>query len=209
MIQQTSRGTDQHLGLACQLVLLGFKITAADDRQRGDIQSFQHLLHHFVDLLGQFPCRRDDQCLHVLFSRVDLLGQGDQKGQRLTGSRLGPGQHVPPFQQGRNRLLLHRHGRFNPHLLQIFPHFGKYVYLFKKSAHFLPQNPTLKISVPNSCRKGKTSQTRQRFLFHGLIRLWLRNSRLRLSNSLATTANFISWNHAIVSDGLLMFSLSA
>ena len=40
-------------------------------------------------------------------------------------------------------------------------------------------------------------------LFHGLIRLWLRNSGLRPSDSLATTANFISWNNAIASDGLL------
>ncbi|MBQ9283643.1 MAG: hypothetical protein IJ216_01170, partial [Acidaminococcaceae bacterium] len=49
----------------------------------------------------------------------------------------------------------------------------------------------------------KASQTRHRLLFHGLIRLWLRNSGLRPSDSLATTANFISWNDAIASDGLL------
>ena len=41
-------------------------------------------------------------------------------------------------------------------------------------------------------------------LFHGLIRLWLRNSELRSSNSLATTANFISWNDAIVSYSLFL-----
>ena len=52
--------------------------------------------------------------------------------------------------------------------------------------------------------QAKTSQTRQRLLFHGFIRLWLRNSGLRPSNSLATTAHFISWNDAIVADGLLM-----
>jgi hypothetical protein len=56
--------------------------------------------------------------------------------------------------------------------------------------------------------QAKTSQTRQRLLFHGFIRLWLRNSGLCPSNSLATTANFISWNDAIAADGLLM-SLSA
>ena len=49
----------------------------------------------------------------------------------------------------------------------------------------------------------KASQTRHRLLFHGLIRLWLRNSGLRPSDSLATTAHFISWNDAIASDGLL------
>jgi hypothetical protein len=32
-------------------------------------------------------------------------------------------------------------------------------------------------------------------LFHGLMRLWLRNSGLRPSNSLATAAHFISWNY--------------
>ena len=53
-------------------------------------------------------------------------------------------------------------------------------------------------------QQGKASQTRQRFLFHGFIRLWLRNSGLRPSNSLATTANFISWNNVIAADGLLM-----
>jgi hypothetical protein len=52
--------------------------------------------------------------------------------------------------------------------------------------------------------QAKTSQTRQRLLFHGFIRLWLRNSGLCPSNSLATTANFISWNDAIAADGLLM-----
>ena len=53
-------------------------------------------------------------------------------------------------------------------------------------------------------QQGKASQTRQRFLFHGFIRLWLRNSGLRPSASLATTANFISWNNVIAADGLLM-----
>ena len=43
-----------------------------------------------------------------------------------------------------------------------------------------------------------------RLLFHGFIRLWLWNSGLCPSNSLATTANFISWNDAIAADGLLM-----
>jgi hypothetical protein len=52
--------------------------------------------------------------------------------------------------------------------------------------------------------QAKTSQTRQRLLFHGFIRLRLRNSGLCPSNSLATTANFISWNDAIAADGLLM-----
>ena len=53
-------------------------------------------------------------------------------------------------------------------------------------------------------KQGKTSQNRIRLLFHGFILLWLRNSRLRLSDSLATTAYFISWNNTIVSDVLLM-----
>jgi len=57
---------------------------------------------------------------------------------------------------------------------------------------FLPEN-----------LKSKGPQNRERLLFHGLIRLWLRNSRLRLSDSLATTANFISRNYAIVPDVLL------
>ena len=52
--------------------------------------------------------------------------------------------------------------------------------------------------------QAKTSQTLQRLLFHGFIRLWLRNSGLCPSNSLATTANFISWNDAIAADGFLM-----
>ena len=58
-------------------------------------------------------------------------------------------------------------------------------------------------SVIKSC-KDKAAQNRGRLLFHGFIRLWLRNSRLRLSNSLATTTNFISWNYATVPDVLLM-----
>ena len=57
--------------------------------------------------------------------------------------------------------------------------------------------------LPDDPAEFKASQTRHRLLFHGLIRLWLRNSGLRPSNSLATTTNFISWNHAIASDGLL------
>ncbi|WP_093914289.1 hypothetical protein [Succiniclasticum ruminis] len=52
--------------------------------------------------------------------------------------------------------------------------------------------------------KSKGPQNRERLLFHGLIRLWLRNSRLRLSDSLATTANFISRNYAIGPDVLLL-----
>ena len=52
----------------------------------------------------------------------------------------------------------------------------------------------------------KTSQTRQHLLFRGFMRLRLRNSGLRPSNSLAATVHFISRNHATVSDGLLMSS---
>jgi hypothetical protein len=37
---------------------------------------------------------------------------------------------------------------------------------------------------------GKASQNRSRLLFHGFIRLWLRNSGLRPSNSLATAGSF-------------------
>jgi hypothetical protein len=37
---------------------------------------------------------------------------------------------------------------------------------------------------------GKTLQNRARLLFHGLIRLWLRNSGLRPSDSLATVGSF-------------------
>ena len=59
------------------------------------------------------------------------------------------------------------------------------------------------VCVPKLCCQAKASQTRHRLLFHGLIRLWLRNSGLCPSNSLATTANFISWNDTIASDGLL------
>ena len=41
------------------------------------------------------------------------------------------------------------------------------------------------------------SQNRLRLLFHGFIHLWLRNSGLCPLDSLATAANFISWNNAI------------
>ncbi len=57
--------------------------------------------------------------------------------------------------------------------------------------------------IEENATKAVASQTRHRLLFHGLIRLWLRNSGLRPSDSLATTAHFISWNDAIASDGLL------
>ena len=50
----------------------------------------------------------------------------------------------------------------------------------------------------------KTPQNRQGFLFRGFMCLWLRNSGLRPSNSLAITAHFISRNDAILSDVLLM-----
>ena len=41
-----------------------------------------------------------------------------------------------------------------------------------------------------NARQGKKSQTRNQLLFHGLIRLWLRNSGLRPSDSLATDGSF-------------------
>ena len=39
-------------------------------------------------------------------------------------------------------------------------------------------------------KKRKTGQNRSRLLFYRLIRLWLRNSGLRPSNSLATAGEF-------------------
>ena len=57
---------------------------------------------------------------------------------------------------------------------------------------------------PQKLRQAKVSQNRQRLLFHGFMCLWLRNSGLRPSDSLAMTAHFISWNNAILSDVLLM-----
>ena len=50
----------------------------------------------------------------------------------------------------------------------------------------------------------KVSQNRQGLLFHGFMCLWLRNSGLRPSDSLAMTAHFISWNDTILSDVLLI-----
>ena len=60
------------------------------------------------------------------------------------------------------------------------------------------------MSLRETDSEEKTSQTRQRLLFHGFMRLWLRNSGLCPSDSLATTAHFISWNNAIASYSLLM-----
>ena len=60
------------------------------------------------------------------------------------------------------------------------------------------------MSLRETDSEEKTSQTRQRLLFHGFMRLWLRNSGLCPSDSLATTAHFISWNNAIAPYSLLM-----
>lgn len=53
----------------------------------------------------------------------------------------------------------------------------------------------------------KVSQNRQGLLFHGFMCLWLRNSGLRPSDSLAMTEHFISWNDTILSDVLLILFL--
>ncbi|MEE3455390.1 MAG: hypothetical protein VZQ29_07215, partial [Succiniclasticum sp.] len=57
--------------------------------------------------------------------------------------------------------------------------------------------------IKNKKQACKVSQNRSCLLFHGLMRLWLRNSGLRPSNSLATAAHFVSWNVANTPDVLL------
>ena len=61
----------------------------------------------------------------------------------------------------------------------------------------------LQIKIENKKQACKVSQNRSCLLFHGLMRLWLRNSGLRSSNSLATAAHFVSWNVANTPDVLL------
>ena len=51
-------------------------------------------------------------------------------------------------------------------------------------------------------RQEKALQTRRRLLFHGFIRLWRKTRGFASQTVPPRAAHFISWNDAIVSDGL-------
>ena len=119
MVQQASRGTNQHMASTLQLILLLFKITTAGHRQNLNRTLAQNLFQLHSNLLGQLSGRGNNQSLGVGLVSVHLLGQGYQKGQGFASTGLGSGDNVTSGKQSRNRLLLHGHGPGNAHFLQL------------------------------------------------------------------------------------------
>ena len=65
------------------------------------------------DLDGKLPGGGQDHRLNALVLRVDMLYDGDAVGKGLACTGGGLGDHVPPFQHGRDAARLHRGGLYN------------------------------------------------------------------------------------------------
>ena len=62
------------------------------------------------DLDGQFPGRGQDDGLHGLVLRVDVLHDGDAVGKGLARAGGSLGDHILPVHHGRNAARLYRRG---------------------------------------------------------------------------------------------------
>ena len=65
------------------------------------------------DLDGKLPGGGQNHRLNALVLRVDMLHNGDAVGKGLACTGGGLGDHVPPFQHGRDAACLHRGGLYN------------------------------------------------------------------------------------------------
>lgn len=97
-------------GNVCFSILQSFpvlsSVSASDKRLDSESQELVELDGHFVDLVGELPCRRQNQTLHI-WRVLKKLKRRDQKGRSFTSSRLSLDDTVLFGQDGRYSLFLY------------------------------------------------------------------------------------------------------
>ena len=107
MVHETAGGGHHDLRMLFQLLDLSAQTGAAVENGHPDaLIEGQQAPQLIADLDGQLPGRRQNQPLHIRAGGVDMLDHGDAEGEGLAGAGGGLGDHVLPFQERRNGLLL-------------------------------------------------------------------------------------------------------
>ena len=113
VIDDASRCPDDDLRPALQCVELRHVALAAIDRQHMEaVESRSVFLEGFGNLDGQLPRRHQHQCLGRMPLELQLRKDGQRKGGRLAGARLGLPEDVCPLQHRGDGGRLDRRGRF-------------------------------------------------------------------------------------------------
>ena len=117
-VHHPADGGDDDVGAGAQLRLLRFDRRAAEDGDDLDVEVLgvgaQRLGHLDAELAG----RREDDRLHLVDGRVDVLEQGQAEGGGLAGPGLRLADHVVAGEQLRDRFLLDRAGLLVAELVQ-------------------------------------------------------------------------------------------
>ena len=101
-------GAHHHVAAGAQLGLLGTDWRAAEHRDHIDALAPPVGPQGLGHLDAQFARRRQDQTLDLVVARVDVLEHGQPEGGGLARSGLRLPDHVEPFEERRDGLLLDR-----------------------------------------------------------------------------------------------------
>ena len=117
-VDQAARCGDDHVARRLQLSNLCGDVGPAVHGHRADaFLVLGKLLQLLGNLLAQFPGGRQDQRLHVVPLRVEVVEKRQSKRRGLPGACLGQTDEISvAFQQKGNGLGLNVGGRLEPHL---------------------------------------------------------------------------------------------
>ena len=118
VVEQPARRRDQHVHPGPERVLLRPHPDAAEDRRAGDGGVHGELVQLLENLRRQLARRREHQRAGGAAALIDEAMQDrQQEGGGLAAARHGGGQHVPPFERGRNGIHLDGRGAGEAELL--------------------------------------------------------------------------------------------
>ena len=118
MIQNTPRGTNNHMRLSPQLLLLALNILTTINSQRTNSIGFPQLSCHLGNLQSQFSGRSKNQGLNIVSLHLDSIIDRQEKGQGLTCTGLSLHNSILAISQGRNGLCLYRGRLLDAHFFQ-------------------------------------------------------------------------------------------
>jgi hypothetical protein len=111
VVEQPARAGHDHVDAAPELLVLRPLAHAAVQRRAAQAHDAAELRAGLPDLVGQFARRREDEAAraagaHQARAVGQAMGDGQHERRRLAGAGLGDAEHIVPFHDDRDGLLL-------------------------------------------------------------------------------------------------------
>ena len=118
VVEEAARRRDDHVHAGAEGVLLGTHADAAEDGGRRERRVHRQRAGVLVDLRGELAGRRQDQGAgDAALLPEEAVQDGQDEGRRLAAPRHRAGEHVAPFEGGRDGVGLDRRGTVKAELL--------------------------------------------------------------------------------------------